>query len=153
MNNEPVLGRFSDYAEQTLKSDLFMAAYLVDARYRGEKLKPAQVARASEFLISLHPESESLKLALTDYLADSAPYNTRTLSRAGPSWWQAGLKLGFNQELASIALDLSACTCNSAGLERNFSTLANIYGDKRANLEVDKAGMLSFLNRYYNRKD
>ena len=67
-------------------------------------------------------------------------------------WWAAGKRLGFDEALCEIASKLLTATANSAGLERQFSTLKLTYGMLRTNLGAEKAGKLAFCYRSLNNK-
>ena len=91
--------------------------------------------------------ADTTRQAITSYLANTHPYNARGLAQNSPDWWTAGRRFGFHTELCDIAEELTSCVCNSAGLERVFSTMRAVYGELRTNLGVEKAGKLSFLHR------
>jgi hypothetical protein len=98
------------------------------------------------------PEAAQIRAAVTLYLAKSAPYNSLSISRdiSPPAWWAAGLRIGFNSKLVSIATQLASAIATSAGLERQFSTMKLTCGALRTNLGIEKAGKLSFLYRKWN---
>ena len=60
-------------------------------------------------------------------------------------WWDAGKRLGFDEALYEIARKLLTATANSAGLERQFSTLKLTYGMLRTNLGAKKLENLHFV--------
>ena len=110
-------------------------------------MKPEEIEDAVEFVFNLRSNSLTLRNALTSFVANQTPYDSRIFQRNSPAWWQAGLRIGFDADLVELAQDLSSCICNSAGLERSFSTMKLAYGDLRTHLDVDKAGKLTFLHR------
>ena len=112
-----------------------------------------KIEAATSYIIDSlgNDKKNSNRLAITGFLANTHPYNVRSLAPNSVDWWTAGRRFGFNSDLCDIANELSLSVCNSAGLERVFSTLRAVYGELRTNLGVAKAGKLSFLYRVLNR--
>lgn len=131
---------------------MFRAAYLLEPKFRGAELQPESLDDAVQFVINLRPNALNLRQALTSYVANMAPYDSRTFQRDSPVWWIAGKRIGFDNDLAEIAQDLGSCICNSAGLERSFSTMRVTYGELRSNLDVSRAGKLTFLHRILSKE-
>src|SRR5208283_3459396 len=119
-------------------------------RYLQRQFIYTEIELAMEYLVSLKPDSVTLRPSLTEYLANFHPYNSRAIDQASRAWWNAGRRLGFDNDLASIAEDLIACICNSAKLERAFSTMRATYGDLHTSLGIEKNGKLTFLHRKFN---
>ena len=112
-----------------------------------------KVEAATSYIIDLlgNDKEDSTRLAITGFLANTHPYNARSLAPNSVDWWTACRRFGFNSDLCDIADELSSSVCNSAGLELVFSTMRAVYGELRTNLGVAKAGKLSFLDRVLNR--
>ena len=90
---------------------------------------------------------------LTLFLAKDSPYNVPYLSVNCPgSWWKAGERFGFSSALCIVARRVITAVPNSAGLERQFSTLRVTYGTLRNRLGVEKAGKLAFCFRSFHEK-
>ena len=119
----------------------------MEPKFRGAEMQAEKIEDAVEFICILRPNSLTLRNALTSFVGNQTPYDSRIFQRDSPAWWQAGLRIGFDADLVEIAEDLSSCICNSAGLERSFSTMKLAYGDLRTHLDVTKAGKLTFLHR------
>lgn len=135
------------YLDPTLQNPIFRSAFLLDPRYRGDGMGAEEIDSATRFLLSIATNEELLKFSITNYLGDSAPYNSRLLQRDSPAWWKAGRRFGFDPDLSDIADNLAACVCSSAALERSFSTMRVTYGELRTRLGVETAGKLTFIHR------
>jgi hypothetical protein len=97
--------------------------------------------------------SQTVQNGLTSLLAGLPPFDCNFLSSDNPlAWWVAGRRLGFPEDLCTIAQELLSSVCSSAGLERFFSTMRVTYGELRTQLGVEKSGKLSFLYRVLNSK-
>jgi hypothetical protein len=149
INNPKVLELAKERSKQPLQDATFLAANLLDHRYNGARLTGKQVKEATDFITQLSPDSKS---ALTKFLAKSDPYDCNCLSadESPTTWWSAGLRLGFDSNLCTVASQLTSAVANSGGLERQFSTLKLTYGSLRTNLGIEKAGKLTFIYRSIN---
>ena len=136
-------------SKQALECPFFLLANVLDPRFGGAHLSSEQVDKARRFSEEEGPE---VALALNLYLARANPFREGMFHRnADPvAWWLAGQKSGFPQELCSLALRLCGCLASTASLERNFSTMGFVYGQKRTSLGIEKAGKLTFLFRSLN---
>ncbi len=136
-------------SKQALECPFFLLANILDPRFTGSRLSPEQIDKARQFTEEEGPEVAS---ALNSYLARSTPFRPSMFQpNADPvAWWHAGQLSGFPIELSSLALRLSGCLASTASLERNFSTMGFVYGQKRTSLGVEKAGKLTFLFRALN---
>ena len=134
---------------EMLKDHCFLAANLLDPRYLGERLNPAQIRNAIKFIKSINPDVEQ---SLTQFVAKTSPYDMDSLGKnIEPGvWWVAGKRIGFDMHLCNVALGLVTGVANSAGLERQFSTMRITYGTLRTRLSVEKAGKLAFCFRSLN---
>lgn len=107
---------------------------------------------ARDFLTS---SSESVGARLMKFLARDHPFSENYFSDpkgCSPSrYWKGGFRLGFQEDLAKIAIPLVSAACTPAELERQFSTLSLTYGKLRTNLGTEKTGKLAFLFRHLNR--
>ena len=132
-----------------MECPFFLLANVLDPRFAGARLSPDQVDKARQFAEEEGPETA---LALNSYLARVHPFRDAMLHPNADlvAWWHAGQKSGFPPELCSLALRLSGCLASTASLDRNFSTMGFVYGQKRTSLGVRKAGKLTFLFRSLN---
>ena len=136
--------------QKALKNPAFLAANILDPRYRGSRLKPQQLKEATAYILEL---DNGVSDQMTIFLANDAPYNCAHLSVNNPgSWWKAGIIFGFCPALSNVARRLISGVPNSAGLERQFSTLRVTYGTLRNSLGVEKAGKLAFCFRSFHDK-
>ena len=136
-------------SKQALECPFFLLANVLDPRFAGAKLSPPQVDVARQFA---EEEGTEVALALNLYLSRSQPFrSTLFVEGLEPiAWWKAGQVSGFPKCLCQLALRLCASLSSTASLERIFSTMGHVYGRKRTNLGVEKAGKLSFLFRSLN---
>ena len=149
MDNPTVSNLVKIRSEEMLVDPAFLAANLLDHRYLGKRLTSQQMTEATKYITDKDPEAAE---PLTLLLAGVAPYDSRALSvKVDPQiWWVAGKRLGYHGSLCKVALHLTSAVANSAGLERQFSTLKFTYGSLRTNLGVEKAGKLAFCYRSLN---
>ena len=135
--------------KQAMECPFFLLANVLDPRFSGAHLSPTQLDLARQFAEEEDPE---VALALNLYLARSPPFREAMFHpKADPiAFWHAGQLSGFPQELCSLALRLCGCVASTAPLERSFSTMSHIYGQKRNKLGAEKAGKLTFLFRSLN---
>ena len=91
-------------------------------------------------------------MLLRSNIAETGPYSTKVVTQdMDPvTYWKVGKRLKFDASLCDLALQLATAVCNSAGLERQFSTLKLTYGSLRTNLPIEKAGKLAFCYRTLN---
>ena len=136
-------------SKQALDCPFFLLANVLDPRFTGSRLSPEQIDKARKFTEEEGPE---VALALNLYLARAPPFRESMFHpNADPvPWWHVGKLSGFPSELCCLALRLSGCGASTASLERNFSTMNFVYGQKRTSLGVEKAGKLTFLFRALN---
>ena len=136
-------------SKQALECPFFLLANVLDPRFAGGKLTPTQIDVARQYA---EEEGNEMSLALNLYLSRSPPFRPALfVEGAEPiAWWKAGQKSGFPECLCSLALRFSASIASTASLERIFSTMGHVYGRRRTNLGVEKAGKLSFLFRSLN---
>ena len=59
--------------------------------------------------------------------------------------------MGFDQNLAKVAISLVSAPFFSGGLKRCFSTLGTTYGKLRTSMGVEKASKLAFMYRQMNK--
>ena len=92
---------------------------------------------------------------VTKYLGYEQPYcrylfaeSYQTVSPT--AWWSSGIHLGFDEELVNLAKALVSAIGSSGGLKRQFSTLGMTYGSLRNQLDVEKAGKMTFLYKQFN---
>lgn len=139
-------------SKQALECPFFLLANALDPRFAGARLTPEQLDKARQFSEEEGPE---VAQALNLYLARANPFRQGMFHpNADPvAWWHAGQMSGFPPALCSLAIRLSCCLASTASLERNFSTLGFVYGQKRTLLGVEKAGKLTFLFRALNSAD
>ena len=148
LNNNDVINLAMARCNTVTSNPCFLAANLLDPRYEGHQLTPAQIKQAINYITSM-------KLATTTHLtlllAKAEPYNMDLGSDVSPVvYWRAGKRLGFSQDLIDVATILLSAVANSACLERQFSTLKLTYGSLRTKLGVEKAGNLAFCYRSIN---
>ena len=112
-------------------------------------MSPRQIDMARQFA---EEEGREVALGLNLYLSRTTPFRPALFDpKANPiAWWQAGLLSGFPLPLTQLALRLCSCLASSANIERLFSTMGHVYGRRRTNLGVEKAGKLTFLFRALN---
>jgi len=136
-------------SKQALECPFFLLANVLDPRFAGARLTPTQLDHARQFCEDEGPE---IALALNLYLARAPPFREVMFQpNANPvAFWQAGQLSGFPEGLCSLALRLCSCIASTAPLERNFSTMSHVYGQKRNALGAEKAGKLTFLFRSLN---
>jgi hypothetical protein len=136
-------------SKQALECPFFLLANVLDPRFAGTRLTPTQLDYARQFSEEEGPE---VALALNLYLARAPPFRQIMFQpNADPmAFWHAGQLSGFPAELCSLALRLCGCVASTAPLERNFSTMSHVYGQKRNALGAEKAGKLTFLFRSLN---
>ena len=80
-------------------------------------------------------------------MSKAPPYNAAyfegTFKDEDPvSWWKSAVKMGFDQNLAKVAISLVSAASSSGRLERCFSTLGTTYGKLRTWMGVEKAGKI-----------
>lgn len=136
-------------SKQALKCPFFLLANVLDPRYHGRKLNPAQLDLARQFA---EEEGAEIASALNLYLTKSVPFRAALFEQKGDptAWWLAGKMSGFPVCLTNIALRLCGCLSSTANLERIFSTMGHVYGRRRTRLSIEKAGKLTFLFRSLN---
>ena len=146
LQNPAVKNMAKQRAQEMLQEPCFLAANLLDPRYFGQRLSAQQLREAMGFIKAANPLTED---ALTQYIAKASPYEPGILGRnVNPGvWWTAGKRLGFDENLCQVAMMLVTAVANSAGLERQFSTMRATYGDLRQRLGVEKAGKITFCHR------
>ena len=136
-------------SKQALECPFFLLANVLDHRLAGANLRPEQIDKARQFC-----EDESdVAAALNLFLARSGPFRPKLFDQMSVDpliWWSAGKVSGFPPSLVDRALRLNGCLASTANLERNFSTMGHVYGRRRTNLGVEKAGKLTFLFRALN---
>jgi hypothetical protein len=143
-------------SKQALDCPFFLLANILDPRFAGADLTAAHVDKARQFA---EEEGAEVASALNLYLTRSPPFratlfDARAVYGIDPIvWWKAGLLSGFPSALVAVALRLCSCLATTASLERAFSTMGHVYGRRRANLGVEKAGKLTFLFRRFNPSD
>ena len=117
-------------SKQALECPFFLLANILDPRFRGSNLTPTQIDKARHFAEQEGPE---VARALTLYLSGTEPFRSSLFdSQAEPiPWWKAGERSGLPPKLCDLALRLSGCLASTANLERNFSTLGNVFGTRR----------------------
>ena len=149
LQNPQVQAEVVKRREEAMNRECFLAANLLDNRYRGQRLTPAQVLKATEFIIK---RDDSTRQPIAHYVAETGTYSTAVVNQEMDpvTFWKMGKKIGFDSNLCDVALQLSTAVCSSAGLERNFSTLKLTYGSLRTNFSVEKAGKLAFCYRTLN---
>ena len=136
-------------SKQALECPFFLLANVLDPRFAGANLSAQQIDKARQFA---EEEGSPVALALNLYLSRSPPFRPKMFDQRADTiaWWQAGQVSGFPTQLCALALRLCGCSASSATLERNFSTMGHVYGRRRTNLGVEKAGKLTFLFRSLN---
>lgn len=136
-------------SKQALECPFFLLANVLDPRFKGAKLTPAQVDVARQFA---EEEGSEMAVALNLYLARSSPFRPALFVEGVEpiAWWKAGLVSGFPKCLCELALRFASSLASTASLERIFSTMGHVYGRRRTHLGVEKAGKLSFLFRSLN---
>ena len=144
-----------DVAKRSLKalSEVFLAANLLDPRYQGINMYPADMQSATKYIqeVDLDSGEELMKyLARYPLYLKSVFGDVSTITSPG-EWWKAGVRLGFNAKFADIADNLFSAVPISAGLERHFSTMGMSYGTLRYRLGVEKARKLCFLYKQLNK--
>ena len=149
LQNDQFLKAAEKRRKEALANDCLLAANLLDHRYKGQRLCPDDLTRASEYVINANEENRQ---PIAKYIARTGPYRTTTLNTdTDPvTYWTAGSRFGFDSSLCDFALKLAGAVCSSAGLERQFSTLKLTYGSLRTNLSVEKAGKLALCYRTLN---
>jgi hypothetical protein len=136
-------------SKQALECPFFLLANVLDPRYNGKKLSPAQLDQARQFA---EEEGSDVAAALNLYLTKSVPFRPTLFEQNGDptAWWLAGRMTGFPVCLTNVALRLCNCLSSTANLERIFSTMGHVYGRRRTQLSIEKAGKLTFLFRSLN---
>ena len=151
LNNQQVINFAKERCDEAISEPAFLAAYLMDHRYMGARLIPDQIRVATQFIKGLNVDAST---ALTTMIANAPPYNQSILSAdvSPVVWWSAGKRLGFDNALCDVALKLVSAVANSAGLERQFSTMKLTFGTLRTQLGIEKAGKISFCYRSLSQK-
>ena len=149
LHNVQVLNAAKKRQNEALNNNSFLAAHLLDNRYRGRNLSAEQLTAATEYIVNRNQEAN---IAIAQYIAETGPYSTKVVTQdMDPvTYWKVGKRLKFDASLCDLALQLATAVCNSAGLERQFSTLKLTYGSLRTNLPIEKAGKLAFCYRTLN---
>ena len=62
------------------------------------------------------------------------------------------MKCNVSPELCAIGIRLGTCKASSADIERAFSTLSLVFGDRRHKLGSKKASRLAFVSRMLNKQ-
>jgi len=83
------------------------------------------------------------------YLKNKAPFNHKFNKSDTPIIWWETVITKDEWELQALALRLLAITPHSASCERSFSVLGWFYGQRRANLAVDRVEGMCKLHTYY----
>ena len=112
------------YEEAVKKNPVSFAANLLDHRFTGNNLDTEDVSNDLKYIkdVDVRRVPEVMK-----FMSNSPLYNTAyfawTFKDADPvSWWNSGVKMGFDQNLAKVAISLMSAASSSGGLERCFST-------------------------------
>ena len=81
-------------ATYTLECPFMLAAYCLDPRHCGKKLKPKQLAAARNFVAQISGEHSK---QFTVFLAQSSPFDQELFSVPGDplDWWSVGARSGF----------------------------------------------------------
>ena len=113
-----------------------LAASLLDHRYSGLHLSPIEVQEAMQYTGEINneflpqPEVSTLIARHEPFKEDLFSDAYKNLSPA--TWWNSGVKLGFNSDFAVFSSALIESFTSSAGLERQCSTIGMNYGKLRS---------------------
>lgn len=118
-------------SKQALERLFFLLANVLDPRFAGARLTPQQIDKARQFG---EEEGSDVAVTLNQFLARSGPFRPRLFEQASgdPAMcWGVGKVAGFPEQLVLLALRPIGCLASTANLERNFSTMAHVYGRQR----------------------
>ena len=106
----------TQHSKQVLQQGCLLAANLMDPRYFGQRLSPAQLREAMSFIQSRHSD---IGAQLTEFIARATPYDFANLNADNPAvWWTAGRRLGFDATLCDAALNIVTATPTAFDSER-----------------------------------
>ena len=93
--------------------------------------------------------AESLKQADAEFFSQTL-LNPLICKKMNPSkWWEsASENIRLPKGLVQLAKMLMSLPSSSAGIERDFSTLANIMTKQRNRIGIEKASKLCLVHRY-----
>lgn len=112
---------------------------------RGKKFTDAQMATATNFVISELKSSESCD-ALKDYLDSSGDFQNLNLCNPSTFWYFAK----GNKSLANLGSKMSTIPAATAQLERLFSNWGAIHSNLRNRLADGRSEKLVYI--YYSHK-
>ena len=106
------------YEKAVKENPVIFAANLLDHRFTGNNLDTEVVSNALNYIKDV---DEQIVLEVTKFMSKAPPYNAAyfegTFKDADPvSWWKSGVKMGFDQNLAKIAVSLVSAPSSSGGL-------------------------------------
>jgi hypothetical protein len=126
-----------------------LAAYMLQLKYRGEKLTDKQSEKVSVWLVEQDPSFISTFIS---FQAKAAPFPRTYFTEAATSippqtWWQGLVAFGINSDFVKLAVRLVTSPASSASIERIFSTFSLIQTKIRNRLGVERHGKLVFCYR------
>lgn len=135
---------------------IHFAANLVDPRFQGKNLTPAQRVEAYKYLkmiaSHLNLDEDSVIENLGLFLERSGPYAEGVIWKAAENhkpatWWSV---LCSEEPLAPIATKILRLPCANIASERNWSQQGDVHSNKRNRLKPEKVRKLVAVKAYLN---
>ena len=113
-----------------------------DPRQRNNNLDTEDVSNALNYIKDV---DEQIVPEVMKFMSKAPPYNSAyfegTFKDADPvSWWKSGVKMGFDQNLAKVAISLVSAASSSGGLERCLFLYAGNHLRKAADIDGRREG-------------
>ena len=108
------------YEKALKEKPVIFAANLLDHRSTGNNLDTENVSNAFNYIKDV---DQQIVPEVMKFMSKGPPYNAAyfegTFKDADPvSWCKSGVKMGFDQNLAKVAISLVSAASSSGGLER-----------------------------------